>query len=57
EVVRKGTGLPLENDDQVMTADNLKVVLDGWARDWRVAAETLQQRKRGAVTGQTAKAP
>ena len=57
EVVRKGSGLPLENDDQVMTADNLKVVLDTWARDWREAAETLQGQKRGAVTGQTAKAP
>ncbi|MGE8064205.1 DUF3313 domain-containing protein [Pseudomonas sp. NPDC089569] len=33
EVVRKGTGVPLENDKQVMTADNLKLVLDGWASD------------------------
>ncbi|MDD1017183.1 DUF3313 domain-containing protein [Pseudomonas rubra] len=57
EVVRKGTGLPLENDDQVMTADNLKVVLDGWARDWRQAAETLKQQKQAAVTGQKSTAP
>ncbi|CAM3997044.1 DUF3313 domain-containing protein [Pseudomonas wadenswilerensis] len=57
EVVRKGTGLPLENDNQVMSADNLKVVLDAWARDWRVAAETLQEQKRSAVTGQKTTAP
>ncbi|MGU9850329.1 DUF3313 domain-containing protein [Pseudomonas koreensis] len=33
EVVRKGTGLPLENDKQVLTADDVKAVLDGWASD------------------------
>ncbi|PCR96066.1 DUF3313 domain-containing protein [Pseudomonas fluorescens] len=33
KVVRKGTGVPLENDKQVMTADNVKGVLDGWATD------------------------
>lgn len=33
EVVRKGTGVPLENDKQVLTADDVKVVLDGWASD------------------------
>ena len=32
-MVRKGTGAPLANDKQVMTADNVKDVLDGWARD------------------------
>jgi len=31
--VRKGTGVPLENDKQVMTAENVKGVLDGWASD------------------------
>ena len=35
EVVRKGTGVPLDNDKQVMTADNVKAVLDGWASDLR----------------------
>jgi hypothetical protein len=35
EVVRKGTGVPLDDDKQVMTADNLKAVLDGWASDLR----------------------
>ncbi|MNE85538.1 hypothetical protein D3C80_1825520 [compost metagenome] len=57
EVVRKGTGLPLENDDQVMTADNLKVVLDGWAQDWRQAAEMLKQQKIAALTAETPTAP
>lgn len=33
EVLRKGTGVPLDNDKQVMTADNVKTVLDGWASD------------------------
>lgn len=35
EVVRKGTGVPLDNDTQVMTANNVKTVLDGWASDLR----------------------
>jgi hypothetical protein len=35
EVVRKGTGVALENDQQVLTADDVKVVLDGWASDLR----------------------
>jgi len=33
QVVRKGTGKPLENDSQVMKADDVKGVLDGWAAD------------------------
>ncbi|KAB0494312.1 DUF3313 domain-containing protein [Pseudomonas vancouverensis] len=35
EVVRKGTGHVLENDKQVLTADDVKAVLDGWATDLR----------------------
>ena len=31
--MRKGTGVPLENDKQVLSADDVKVVLDGWASD------------------------
>ena len=31
--VRKGSGKPLENDSQVMKADDVKAVLDGWASD------------------------
>lgn len=33
EVVRKGTGKPLENDTQVMQASDVKNVIDGWASD------------------------
>lgn len=33
QVVRKGTGKPLENDSQVMKADDVKGVIDGWASD------------------------
>lgn len=35
--VLTGTGVPLENDSQPMTADNVKAVLDGWASDVRQA--------------------
>ncbi|HEX8594521.1 MAG TPA: DUF3313 domain-containing protein [Pseudomonas sp.] len=33
QVVRKGSGKPLENTAQVLTADDVKAVLDGWASD------------------------
>ena len=33
QVVRKGTGKPLANDSQVMKADDVKSVIDGWASD------------------------
>ncbi|WP_439878825.1 DUF3313 domain-containing protein [Pseudomonas prosekii] len=33
QVVRKGTGKPLNNDSQVMKADDVKSVIDGWASD------------------------
>lgn len=33
QVVRKGTGKPLSNDAQVMKADDVKGVIDGWASD------------------------
>lgn len=33
QVVRKGTGKPLENDTQVMKATDVKAVIDGWASD------------------------
>lgn len=33
QVVRKGTGKPLENESQVMKADDVKGVIDGWASD------------------------
>ncbi len=33
QVVRKGIGKPLENEAQVMKADDVKAVIDGWAAD------------------------
>jgi len=33
QVVRKGTGKPLSNESQVMKADDVKGVIDGWASD------------------------
>ena len=33
QVVRKSTGKPLANDSQVMKADDVKSVIDGWASD------------------------
>jgi hypothetical protein len=33
QVVRKGTGKPLENDTQAMKATDVKPVIDGWAND------------------------
>lgn len=33
QVVRKGSGKPLENTSQVMKADDVKKVIDGWASD------------------------
>ena len=33
QVVRKGTGKPLSNASQVMKADDVKAVIDGWASD------------------------
>lgn len=33
QVVRKGTGKPLENSSQVMKAADMKAVIDGWASD------------------------
>ena len=33
QVVRKGSGKPLSNDSQVMKADDVKGVIDGWASD------------------------
>ena len=33
QVVRIGTGKPLENDSQVMQTNDVKAVIDGWASD------------------------
>ncbi|MRJ23575.1 DUF3313 domain-containing protein [Pseudomonas haemolytica] len=42
-MVRKGTGIPLDNDKQVMAADNVKEVLDGWARDLSTSYRAIAQ--------------
>lgn len=43
QVVRKGTGKPLENDSQVMKADDVKNVIDGWASDLHQSYLKLKQ--------------
>ncbi|MGQ7956725.1 DUF3313 domain-containing protein [Pseudomonas sp. SP16.1] len=42
QVVRKGTGLSLENDEQVLSVDNVKPVIDVWASDMRQSIEQLK---------------
>lgn len=44
EVVRKGAGTELENSSQVMTANDAKAVLDGWARDMLKSYEQLKRK-------------
>ena len=44
QVVRKGSGKPLENDSQVMKADDVKAVLDGWASDLHQSYLKLKAR-------------
>lgn len=45
QVVRKGTGQPLENSSQAMTAKDVKGVLDGWAKDMRLSYTKLRTLK------------
>jgi hypothetical protein len=44
QVVRKGSGTPLENDKTQLTLDSVKPVLDGWAKDLRLSYETLKAK-------------
>lgn len=44
EVVRKGAGTELENSSQVMTANDAKALLDGWARDMVKSYEQLKSK-------------
>lgn len=44
QVVRKGTGKPLENDSQVMTANDVKGVMDGWAQDLGKSYQQLKHK-------------
>jgi hypothetical protein len=45
QVVRKGSGKSLENDKAQLTLDDVKPVLDGWARDMRLAYEKLKSKQ------------
>jgi len=44
QVVRKGSGTPLENEKTQLTLDAVKPVLDGWAKDLRLSYETLRTK-------------
>ncbi len=44
QVVRKGTGKPLESESQVMKASDVKNVIDGWAADMRQAFLQLKAK-------------
>ncbi|MOA41794.1 hypothetical protein D3C78_1637930 [compost metagenome] len=42
EVVRKGTGESLENKETALTVQNIKPVIDGWARDLKLAYQQMK---------------
>lgn len=42
QVVRKGSGVNLDNDKQALSVDNVKPVIDGWASDMRQSIEQLK---------------
>ncbi|MEP9317701.1 DUF3313 domain-containing protein [Pseudomonas sp. LABIM340] len=44
QVVRKGAGTELDNSSQVMTANDAKAVLDGWAQDMLKSFEQLKHK-------------
>ncbi|MFZ6049918.1 DUF3313 domain-containing protein [Pseudomonas sp. CR3202] len=44
EVVRKGTGTSLENKETALTVKDIKPVIDGWAKDLRLAYEQLKNK-------------
>ena len=46
QVVRKGTGQELENDTQKLTLNDVKPVLDGWAKDMRASFLAAKQKAR-----------
>lgn len=45
QVVRKGSGKSLENDKTQLTLEDVKPVLDGWAKDMRLSYEKLKRNK------------
>lgn len=46
QVVRKGSGKPLENNKTQLTVDDVKPVLDGWANDMRLSYAKLREGKK-----------
>jgi len=46
QVVRKGTGKELENDTQKLTLNDVKPVLDGWAKDMRSSFVALRNKAK-----------
>lgn len=44
QVVRQGTGKPLENSSQVMKANDAKALLDGWASDMAKSYQSLKAK-------------
>lgn len=42
QVVRKGSGKPLENEKQVLVPEDVKVVLDTWASDMNLSFQKLK---------------
>ncbi|HKS14324.1 MAG TPA: DUF3313 domain-containing protein [Pseudomonas sp.] len=46
QVVRKGSGKELENDQQQLTLQDVKPVLDGWASDMRKSFVALKAKAR-----------
>ncbi|MFI8747349.1 DUF3313 domain-containing protein [Pseudomonas sp. NPDC077186] len=45
QVVRKGSGLDLDNDEQAISLDNVKPVIDVWANDMRQSVEQLKAKR------------
>ncbi|MDH4563808.1 DUF3313 domain-containing protein [Pseudomonas sp. BN411] len=45
EVVRKGTGTALENKETALTVQNIKPVIDGWAKDMRLSYEQIKNKR------------
>jgi len=45
QVVRKGSGKPLENDKTQLTLEDVKPVIDGWATDLRLSYEKLKAKQ------------
>jgi hypothetical protein len=46
QVVRKGSGKPLGNDQTQLTLEDVKPVVDGWASDMRLTYERLRSGQK-----------